>query len=75
VKDLMIRDLTMTEELDRKAMAGVRGGIAVGEPAPGCFPVPSAPFDWRNIRIGELLGLKPEFPIARNVPLPQYVPA
>ena len=74
MKHLMIRDLAMTRELGCKAMAGVRGGIAFLESA----PVPAVPFDWRDIRIDQLLGLKPVPLIAWNVPnpqYPQYVPA
>jgi hypothetical protein len=69
VKHLMIRDLAMTQELGCKAMAGLRGGIALLEPAP-VPAVPLVPFDWRHIRIDELLGLKPTIPLAQ-ITLPQ----
>ena len=68
---LLIRDLAMTQELGCKARAGLRGGIALLEPAP-VPAVPLVPFDWRHIRIDELLGLKPVFPIG-HITLPQNV--
>lgn len=84
MKHLMIEDLAMTEELGRKVMAAVRGGIVLSDPIdPGMtppagrspnFPVPAVPFDWSHIRIDELLGLKPVFPIAR-VTLPHDMAA
>ena len=40
MKHLMIRDLAVTEELDRNAMAGVHGGILI---LPDRLPI--VPFD------------------------------
>ena len=43
---LTIKDLAVTEELDRKAMTAVRGGTGSGY-MPSCAPsYPSAPYSW-----------------------------
>src|SRR5437899_1461177 len=38
MKTLMIKDMSLVEELDRKAMAGVHGGYFCGWTMPTCFP-------------------------------------
>lgn len=39
MKSLMIEDLSLSHALDRKAMAAVHGGIAVGGCVPPYFPL------------------------------------
>ncbi len=38
MQNLMIKDLSVTEELDAKAMTAVRGGTYGGWKMPSCFP-------------------------------------
>jgi hypothetical protein len=41
MKNLMIKDLSITEELDRKTMTVVRGGSSGVWQMPSCFPTSS----------------------------------
>jgi hypothetical protein len=41
MKNLMIKDLSITEELDRKAMTAVRGGCYGDWKMPSCYPTSS----------------------------------
>ena len=43
MKTLIIHDLSITEELDRKSMSAVRGGCYSEWKMPSCFPAYSAP--------------------------------
>jgi hypothetical protein len=40
MKTLTIKDLARTEQLDRHAMAGVRGGVKMGTPSYSLHPMP-----------------------------------
>ena len=77
MKHLMIRDLTKTAELGRKAMTGLHGGVGempvdsdggIGAPGLGArYPLPIS-LNWL---------FPPEFPILRNYtpPVGHYSPA
>jgi hypothetical protein len=66
MKSLMIEDLSLGHALDRKAMAAVHGGIAVGGCVPPYFP----------LELPKLPQLPPYLPlgIPRNPLDPAYSP-